>query len=149
MSDDISTLPLMVAMATTATFLAKWSILALLALASRRRLKALGFRPAGARYIDSSEWLSLKQLNSLDRHGYFDVVGSETATRHRIDLGTALNIEPMRENGRSLGSWCVVSKGDLVARDVMLAQKIALETDERGTLSVAVLYAGARSRMMF
>src|SRR5712692_8660886 len=33
--------------------------------------------------------------------------------------------------------WCFAPKGYLVAGDVMLAQKIALETDERGALNVA------------
>jgi hypothetical protein len=33
--------------------------------------------------------------------------------------------------------WCFVPDGDLVAGDVMLAQKVALETNERGALSVA------------
>ncbi len=33
--------------------------------------------------------------------------------------------------------WCFAPKGYLVAGDVMLAQKIALETDERGALAVA------------
>ena len=33
--------------------------------------------------------------------------------------------------------WCFVPEGNLVPGDVMLAQKIALETDERGALAVA------------
>jgi hypothetical protein len=33
--------------------------------------------------------------------------------------------------------WCFVPRGPLVAGDVMLAQKIALETDESGALAVA------------
>ena len=36
--------------------------------------------------------------------------------------------------------------GDLVAGDVMLAQKIALESDERAAMSVAVKYATLRIR---
>jgi hypothetical protein len=33
--------------------------------------------------------------------------------------------------------WCFVPEGNLVAGDVMLAQKIALETNERAALAVA------------
>jgi hypothetical protein len=38
---------------------------------------------------------------------------------------------------RPRAGWCFVPKDNLVAGDVMLAQKIALETDERGALAVA------------
>ena len=38
---------------------------------------------------------------------------------------------------RHVCKWCFVPDGDLVAGDVMLAQKIALETNERSALSVA------------
>jgi hypothetical protein len=33
--------------------------------------------------------------------------------------------------------WCFVPAGNLVPGDIMLAQKIALETNESGALSVA------------
>jgi hypothetical protein len=33
--------------------------------------------------------------------------------------------------------WCFVPRDPLVAGDVMLAQKIALETDEQGALALA------------
>jgi len=39
--------------------------------------------------------------------------------------------------GRPRVGWCFAPNGHLVAGDVMLAQKIALETDERGALAVA------------
>jgi hypothetical protein len=37
--------------------------------------------------------------------------------------------------------WCFVPEGGLVAGDVMLAQKIALETNERAALAVANRFA--------
>ena len=43
----------------------------------------------------------------------------------------------MDEAGNSKMGWCFVPKGYLVAGDVMLAQKIALETDELAALAVA------------
>ncbi len=39
--------------------------------------------------------------------------------------------------GRPKAGWCFAPAGYLVAGDIMLAQKIALETDESGALAVA------------
>ena len=43
----------------------------------------------------------------------------------------------MDEAGDPKMGWCFVPKGYLVPGDVMLAQKIALETDELNALAVA------------
>ena len=83
------------------------------------------------------EWLSPRQRTSYERYRYFDVVGSDTGTRYRIHHGTQTNIEELSGTGQHVCKWCFVPDGDLVAGDVMLAQKIALETNERGALSVA------------
>ena len=91
-------------------------------------------RGAGA---DPAEWLSPKQRACYERFRYFDVVGSDTGTRYRIHHGTQTNIEELSHTGQRVCKWCFVPEGDLVAGDVMLAQKIALETNERGALSVA------------
>ena len=48
-----------------------------------------------------------------------------------------MNIHELDGAGRPRAGWCFAPKGHLVAGDVMLAQKIALETDERGALTVA------------
>lgn len=82
-------------------------------------------------------WLSLAQRTSYERYRYFDVVGSDTGTRYRIHHGTQTNIEELNHTGHHVCKWCFVPDGDLVAGDVMLAQKIALETNERGALMVA------------
>jgi hypothetical protein len=82
-------------------------------------------------------WLSPKQRACYDRFRYFDVIGSYTGTRYRIYHGTQTNIEELNGAGHHVCKWCFVPDGDLVAGDVMLAQKIALETNERGALSVA------------
>ncbi len=84
------------------------------------------------------EWLSPKQRACYERFRYFDVVGSDTGTRYRIHHGTQTNIEELSGTGQQVCKWCFVPDGDLVAGDVMLAQKIALETNERGALSVAL-----------
>lgn len=83
------------------------------------------------------EWLSPKQRACYERFRYFDVVGSDTGTRYRIHHGTQTNIEELGGMGQKICKWCFVPDGDLVAGDVMLAQKIALETNERSALSVA------------
>ena len=83
------------------------------------------------------EWLTPEQRACYERLGYFDVVGSDTGTRYRIHHGTQTNIEELSHTGQRVCKWCFVPEGDLVAGDVMLAQKIALETNERGALSVA------------
>jgi len=48
-----------------------------------------------------------------------------------------MNIHELDGAGCPRVGWCFAPKGYLVAGDVMLAQKIALETDERGALAVA------------
>jgi len=83
------------------------------------------------------EWLSPKQRACYERFRYFDVLGGDTGTRYRIHHGTQTNIEELSKTGQHVCKWCFVPDGDLVAGDVMLAQKIALETNERGALSVA------------
>jgi len=84
-----------------------------------------------------NEWLSPKQRTCYERFRYFDVVGSDTGTHYRIHHGTQTNIDELSNTGDLVCKWCFVPEGDLVAGDVMLAQKVALETNERGALSVA------------
>ena len=48
-----------------------------------------------------------------------------------------MNIREVDGGGRARVGWCFVPRGYLVAGDVMLAQKIARETDEHGALAVA------------
>jgi hypothetical protein len=83
------------------------------------------------------EWLSPAQLAQYDAHNYFEVTGSYTGKRYRIRHGMGANVYELDDAGRPRAGWCFVPKDHLVAGDVMLAQKIALETDERGTLAVA------------
>jgi hypothetical protein len=82
-------------------------------------------------------WLSPAQLIQFDTLGYFDVRGSVTARKYRIHLGVSANIEEIGENDVPKCGWCFVPVGQLVPGDVMLAQKIALETDEYAALAVA------------
>jgi hypothetical protein len=83
------------------------------------------------------EWLSPEQLAQYDAHNYFEVTGCHTGKRYRIRHGMGMNVYELDGAGHPRAGWCFVPKDHLVAGDVMLAQKIALETDERGALGVA------------
>jgi len=83
------------------------------------------------------EWLSPEQLARFDAKRYFDVIGSDSGKRYRIRYGSATNVYEIDGDGRSTVGWCFVPTGYLVAGDVMLAQKIGLETHELRALAVA------------
>jgi hypothetical protein len=83
------------------------------------------------------EWLSPEQLAQYDANSYFDVTGCDSGKRYRICHGTAMNVYEIDRAGNPRNGWCFVPNAPLVAGDIMLAQKIALETDERGALVVA------------
>jgi hypothetical protein len=83
------------------------------------------------------EWLSPEQLAQYEAHNYFEVTGCHTGKRYRIRHGMGMNVHELDDSGRPRNGWCFAPKDHLVAGDVMLAQKIALETDERSALAVA------------
>jgi hypothetical protein len=87
-------------------------------------------------------WLSREQCAQFDAYGYFDVVGSDSGKRYRIQYGTAANVRELDDRGIPKIGFCFVPMGELVAGDVMLAQKIALETNERDALAVATKFLG-------
>jgi hypothetical protein len=84
------------------------------------------------------EWLSPEQLAQYNAEGFFEVIGCHSGKRYRIRHGTAMNVYELDPAGRPVLIWCFVPNGGyLVPGDVMLAQKIALETDELAALAVA------------
>jgi hypothetical protein len=83
------------------------------------------------------EWLSQEQLAQYDAHKYFEVIGCHTGTRYRIHHGNGANVIELDDAALPRTGWCFVPNDHLVAGDVMLAQKIALETDEWGALASA------------
>jgi hypothetical protein len=83
------------------------------------------------------EWLSPEQFAQYNAHRYFDVTGCHSGKRYRIRHGVSMNVYELDAFGRPLVGRCFVPNENLVAGDVMLAQKIALETNERGALLVA------------
>lgn len=82
-------------------------------------------------------WLSPAQLAQFDAKGNFDVVGCESGRKYRIKFGICANVLELSEDGTPKVGWCVVPDCCLVAGDVMLAQKIALETFEGAALAKA------------
>ena len=82
-------------------------------------------------------WLSPEQRAQLDARRYFDVIGCDSGKRYRIHYGTMSNVHEIDAAGSPKVGWCFVPTGRLVAGDIMLAQKIALETNESGALAVA------------
>ncbi|WP_244550853.1 hypothetical protein [Bradyrhizobium sp. Rc3b] len=87
-------------------------------------------------------WLSPQQRVEFDTKGYFDVVGCDSGKRYRIRRGTSGNVNEIDEFGRLSTGWCFVPVGGLAQGDVMLAQKLALETDEARALSIANSFPG-------
>ena len=83
------------------------------------------------------QWLSPDQAEQYDKDQRFELVGSDTGTRYRISRGTIMNIEELAANGYVTRRWCFAPEGTLATGDVMLAQKIALETFELNALAIA------------
>jgi hypothetical protein len=82
-------------------------------------------------------WLSPNQRAEFDHSGSFVVVGCDSGKRYRIYRGTTSNVFEIDDAGRPKVCWCFMPLGELVSGDVMLAQKIALETNESAALAVA------------
>jgi len=82
-------------------------------------------------------WLSPRQAQQWDALSEFEVVGSHTETRYRIRRGKVMNVHELDQMGNIIARWCFAPKGDLPMGDVLLAQKIALETMEGDVLKTA------------
>jgi hypothetical protein len=83
------------------------------------------------------EWLSREQQAQFDASRSFDVIGCDSGKRYRIHHSPGTNVHELNDAGRPIMGWCFIPSGHLAAGDVMLAQKIALETNERAALTVA------------
>ena len=82
-------------------------------------------------------WLSESQLARYKKKGWFEVFGNVTGQRYRIHKGSISNVELIDAAGEKAGRICVVPRGLETSGDTMLAQKVALETDELAALRVA------------
>ena len=83
------------------------------------------------------QWLSPAQRAQFAEKGYFEVVGGETGKQYRIYAETATNVCEIDERGRPKAGLCFLPIGNLPIGDVMLAQKIMLETCEGQVRAVA------------
>lgn len=61
----------------------------------------------------------------------------DSGKRYRINYGTGTNIIEIGADGKPILGWCFIPSEYFVAGDVMLAQKIALETRENAALAIA------------
>lgn len=80
--------------------------------------------------------LSAQQRREFDQQRRFEVRGGSTGHRYRIRRGWSMNIDEIDGRGAVLRTWCFYPKGRLSVGDIMLAQKIALETFELEALEV-------------
>jgi hypothetical protein len=84
------------------------------------------------------EWLSPAQLDAYQAHRYFEVVGCDSGNVYRVRHGLQGNVEQLDEGGeQAVCRWCFGPEDLSLAGDTMLAQKIALETDEIAALQMA------------
>jgi hypothetical protein len=78
-------------------------------------------------------WLTPEQASQWDARNEFEVIGCDTGTRYRIKQGTAMNIHQLDRTGLAVPKWCFMPEAGVVTGDVLLAQKIALETMVEGS----------------
>ncbi len=94
--------------------------------------------------------LSAGQLHQYRTRGYFDAIGCISGKRYRIAFGTLQNVVEIGRSGEPELGRCFMPKGNLVAGDCMLAQKIAIENCEeevvRTSLPFQVLEGANRFR---
>ncbi len=85
----------------------------------------------------SCEVGSPEQRSEFDELGYFHVFGCVTGNKYRIHPGSYANVLEIGEDDTPKAGLCFLPKGRLVPGDVMLAQKITLETSECVAIAVA------------
>jgi len=84
-----------------------------------------------------TQWLTPTQRAQYETQGHFTVTGCHTGRHYLIRHGRQANIIELDARGGRLSSWCFGPEGELPTGDILLAQKIALETDELGAIAIA------------
>lgn len=82
-------------------------------------------------------WLSPSQSTEFERKGSFEVRGCASGRRYRICHGRQGNVLELDDGGNRVAALCFLPEGRLATADVMLSQKIMLETDELNVLRIA------------
>jgi hypothetical protein len=93
-------------------------------------------------------WLTPEQAEQWATRGDFEVVGCDTGRRYRITNCPAMNILQLGDDEKAVAQWCFMPEGELATGDVLLAQKITLETMERDLLALANTRTQAASFMI-
>jgi len=105
-------------------------------------------------WVDPSEkamtlflsWLTPQQRKDYLRYSYFHVVGNHTGMTYRINKAVApFNVEQFF-GAKTVRRLCFVPYGANFTGDIMLAQKIGLETNEQHVLKIANDYASWTGR---
>jgi hypothetical protein len=88
------------------------------------------------------DWLTPEQRTQFESTGKFSVVGSQSGDRYWIEDGSTsfnvVRIHPKKKQGTQ--RYCFVPATASAKGDVMLAQKIMLETNEPEALRIANKY---------
>ena len=82
-------------------------------------------------------WLTPDQEKQWDARGAFEVIGCDTGRRYRITYRAVMNVHQLDPDGHPVQQWCFAPEGRIAVGDVLLAQKIALETMETKALAIA------------
>jgi hypothetical protein len=82
-------------------------------------------------------WLTPEQDKQWVARREFEVIGCDTGTRYRITHRAVMNVHQLDPAGHTVSQWCFAPEGGLAPGDILLAQKIALETMERKVLALA------------
>lgn len=82
-------------------------------------------------------WLTREQRESLAKHNWFVVIGNKTRYRYRINHGSVFNVTQLGDSDTRIRNLCFVPDNAPYPGDIMLAQKIMLETDEERALQIA------------
>ena len=73
----------------------------------------------------------------------FEVIGCDTGRRYCITQSKTMNVCELDKNGHTSKRWCFVPDGPITTTgDILLAQKVALETMESEALAVANKFRG-------
>jgi hypothetical protein len=88
-------------------------------------------------------WLTKKQNQDFDKHGYFHVIGNVTCKKYRIERRTTFNVRELNTYNEVVRSLCFVPLGAYTTGDIMLAQKIMLEQREDEALRIANFSTGS------
>jgi hypothetical protein len=82
-------------------------------------------------------WLTPEQEKQWQARGNFEVIGCDTGRRYRITYRAVMNVHELDPDGHPVQQWCFAPEGRLAVGDMLLAQKVALETMETRALAIA------------